>query len=337
MRNTTLYMIAAYMLLVFGACQSTPTTGNESGQETNDAVAERLNIYKSVKLATDLGKLTENEKQMIPLLIQAAEIMDDLFYEEAFPQEVREQIDMASLDQATRDFMKINYGPWDRLDGNSPFVAGVGEKPAGAGFYPLDMTKAEFEAFDDPQKADLYTLLRRDEEGKLKTVPYHEAFSERVWKVADILNANVSILAEQESLKKYLKLRAEALLTDDYTASDIAWMEMKDNGIDVIIGPIETYEDALYGYKAAHEAYILVKDKEWSDRLERYASFLPELQRGIPCPLNTKPKLPAATPNWAPMTWCFTPAIAMRAAKPSPLTCPMTRRSSSATVPTACS
>ncbi len=292
MRHTTIYGLLLSSLWVLFACQPATQSKETEPVALNQAVAERLNIYESVRLTTDLTKLTENEKQMISLLIQAAKIMDELFYEEAFPAAIREKIDMGSLDQATLDFMKINYGPWDRLDGNKPFVAGVGEKPAGAGFYPLDMTKAEFEAFEDPRKTDLYTVIRRDENGKLKTVPYHEAFSEKVWKVSDILNANVAILAEQESLKNYLKLRAAAMLDDNYTASDIAWMEMNDNGIDVIIGPIETYEDQLYGYKAAHESYVLVKDKEWSQRLDRYASFLPELQKGIPVPAAYKAEKP---------------------------------------------
>ncbi|MEL7342779.1 MAG: Zn-dependent hydrolase, partial [Bacteroidota bacterium] len=191
-----------------------------------------------------------------------------------------------------RAFMKINYGPWDRLAADKAFIDGVGEKPLGANFYPVDMTKAEFEAFDDPSKTSLYTLIRRDDKGKLMSVPYHKAFSEQVWKVADILNANVAVLAEQEDLKKYLKARAEALLTDDYQASDIAWLEMEDNGIDVIIGPIENYEDKLYGYKAAHEAYILVKDKEWTERLKRFATFLPELQAGLPVPAEYKKETP---------------------------------------------
>lgn len=273
------------------ACQQNATQSAKPTTE-NAYVAERLGIYESVRLTTDISQLTENEKQMVSLLIPAAKIMDQLFQEEALPTPIADKLASMTLSEEERTFMKINYGPWDRLAANKPFIDGVGEKPLGANFYPVDMTKEEFEAFADPAKASLYTLIRRDDKGALMTVPYHQAYAEQVWKVADILNANVAVLAEQESLKKYLKLRAQALLSDDYKESDIAWMEMQDNGIDVIIGPIETYEDQLFGYKAAHESYILVKDKSWTKRLERYASFLPELQRGLPVPDAYKQETP---------------------------------------------
>ncbi|MEL7531278.1 MAG: Zn-dependent hydrolase [Bacteroidota bacterium] len=278
-------------LVSLSACQQNTSNSTENSSE-NAYVADRLGIYESVRLTTDLSQLSENEKQMISLLIPAAKIMDQLFQEEALPTEIADKLATMALSEDERAFMKINYGPWDRLAANKPFIDGVGEKPLGANFYPSDMTKEEFEAFDDPSKTSLYTLLRRDDTGKLMTLPYHKAYSEQIWKVADILNANVAVLAEQESLKKYLKLRAQALLSDDYKASDIAWMEMQDNGIDVIIGPIETYEDQLFGYKAAHESYILVKDKSWTKRLERYASFLPDLQKGLPVPDAYKQETP---------------------------------------------
>ncbi|MFK7926403.1 MAG: Zn-dependent hydrolase [Bacteroidia bacterium] len=273
------------------ACKEMPKQSTDVTEE-NAYVAERLGIYESVRLTTDLSQLSENEKQMIGLLIPAAKIMDQLFQDEALPADIADKLATMPLSEAERAFMEINYGPWDRLAANKPFIDGIGEKPLGANFYPADMTKEEFEAFDDPSKSSLYTLVRRDEAGKLMTIPYHKAYTEQIWKVADILNANVAVLAEQESLKKYLKLRAQALLSDDYKESDIAWMEMQDNGIDVIIGPIETYEDQLFGYKAAHESYILVKDKSWTKRLERYASFLPELQRGLPVPAEYKQETP---------------------------------------------
>lgn len=273
------------------ACQQSPKQAADETKE-NAYVSERLGIYESVRLTTDLSQLSENEKQMISLLIPAAKIMDQIFQDEALPADVADKLASMSLNEDERAFMKINYGPWDRLAANKPFIDGIGEKPLGANFYPADMTKEEFEAFDDPAKSSLYTLVRRDDAGKLMTVPYHKAYAEQIWKVADILNANVAVLAEQESLKKYLKLRAQALLSDEYMESDIAWMEMQDNGIDVIIGPIETYEDQLFGAKAAHESYILVKDKSWTKRLERYASFLPELQRGLPVSDEYKQETP---------------------------------------------
>nr|HQU60708.1 hypothetical protein [Saprospiraceae bacterium] len=150
-----------------------------------------------------------------------------------------------------------------------------------------------FEAADLEGKASLYTFLRRNEEGQLITVPYHEQFKDKIEKTAGLLR-QAAALADDAGLKKYLELRAAALLSDDYQASDLAWMEMKNNQIDVVIGPIESYEDQLFGYKASHECYVLVKDMEWSQRLDKYAAFLPELQKGIPVPASYKKEKPGS-------------------------------------------
>jgi hypothetical protein len=198
---------------------------------------------------------------------------------------------MNGLSDKEKRFAEINYGPWDRLRENEPFIEGVGSKPTGANFYPEDMTKEEFENWDSETKDDLYTVVRRDENGDLMTVPYHEAFAEQ-HKLASQKLEEAAKLAEDEGLKKYLNLRAEALLTDNYRPSDMAWMEMKDNTLEVVIGPIETYEDKLYGYKAAHETFVLIKDKEWSDRLSKYTTVLPELQEGLPVPEEYKQETP---------------------------------------------
>jgi len=187
--------------------------------------------------------------------------------------------------------VQINYGPWDRLADNDPFLSGVQPKPEGANFYPADMTKEEFQKANLKDKKSQYTLLRRDSTGKLITVPYHVQFKPQVEKAAALLRQAAN-LAQDAGLKNYLTLRAEALLTDNYQPSDLAWMDMKTNTLDFVVGPIEVYEDKLFNYKAAHEAYVLVKDQEWSQRLARYAAFLPELQRGLPVPANYKKEQP---------------------------------------------
>ena len=245
--------------------------------------------YTPVSLTTDIAQLSDKEKQMIPILIEAAKIMDDLFWYEAYGEKTKALAD--AKDSDLTKFTNINYGPWDRLANNEPFIEGAGIKPAGANFYPKDMTKEEFEAADLPDKNSLYTFLRRDGEGNLMTIPYREQFKEEVQKASKLLN-DAAELAEDASLKKYLTLRAEALLTDEYQKSDFAWMDMKTNHLDVVIGPIETYEDQLFGYKAAHEAYILVKDLKWSERLAKYATVLPDLQKGLPVPAAYKAETP---------------------------------------------
>jgi hypothetical protein len=254
-------------------------------------LAAKLSKYESVKLTADLTSLSAKEKQIIPLLIQAGEIMDQLFWFEAYGK--GDSLLKVLPDKQAQTYVKINYGPWDRLENNEPFISGVGPKPEGANFYPVDMTKEEFEQATVADKKSEYTFLRRDDAGKLITIPYHEQFKEQITKAADLLK-QAAQLAEEPGLKKYLTLRAEALLTDKYQPSDMAWMDMKNNNIDVVIGPIETYEDRLFGYKAAHEAYVLIKDLEWSKRLAKYASFLPELQKGIPVKDAYKKEMPGA-------------------------------------------
>lgn len=282
-------LLAGSLLLAFACSQPTPK--EESTEETPSPMEQKLADYKSVMLTTDLSALSESEKAMIPKLIEAAKIMDQLFWYEAYGK--KDSLLAATADEATKAYIKINYGPWDRLDDNNPFLEGVGAKPAGSNFYPADMTKEEFEAAELEGKTSLYTFIRRNEAGELITVPYNEMFAEEVQKVSQLLK-ECAELAEDEGLKKYLSLRADALLDDNYQPSDMAWMDMKTNGIDVVIGPIENYEDALYNYKAAHEAYVLVKDKLWSDRLSKYAAYLPELQKGLPVPDEYKAETPGS-------------------------------------------
>ncbi|MFA0964026.1 Zn-dependent hydrolase [Roseivirga sp. BDSF3-8] len=282
------------LLAAFAACagesqqEETQSSGEPATAATTDA-SKLVDKYTDVTLTSDLSHLSDDQKKMVGLLIQAADIMNELFWYEALGDKAPflDSLESESLKQ----FARINYGPWDRLEGNEPFIKGVGPKPKGANFYPTDMTKEEFEAAGLADKQSQYTFLRRDEEGNLKTVWYHEMFADQVQKASDLLK-EASTLAEDPGFKKYLELRAEALLTDEYQPSDMAWMEMKNNEVDIVIGPIETYEDQLYGYKAAHEGYVLIKDMEWSDRLSKYAQFLPELQEGLPVEAEYKAEMP---------------------------------------------
>ena len=267
-----------------GAC-----TGEKAGPEAPAAaspgatVAGKLAQYTPVRLNADLEQLSERERRMIPVLIAAAQEMDTIFWQQAYAP--RDSLLSTISDSAIRRYVLLNYGPWDRLDGNRPFVPGVGPRPPGAEFYPHDVTPEELErAAALPGGKALrspYTMVRRDSAGKLTAVPYHMAFAGPTRRAATRL-LEAAGLADDPGLRRYLQLRAKALETDDYKASDLAWLDMKNNAVDVVIGPIETYDDELVGTKTAHEAYVLVKDREWSKRLARYASFLPALQRGLP-------------------------------------------------------
>ncbi len=245
--------------------------------------------YARIELKADLSGLDENQKKMVVLLIEASQIMDHLFWHQSFGQE-RDLLDSIS-DRPTRALAWLNYGPWDRLNDDKPFVPGYGPKPVGARFYPADMTKAEFEAANIPGKKGLYTLIRRNADKKLEAVPYHVAYAAELHHAAELLR-QAAPLAKDEQFGNYLKMRADALETDNYQPSDFAWMDMKNNPIDIVIGPIETYEDKLFGYKASYEAYVLIKDQAWSKRLARFAQYLPELQKELPVPDKYKQEKP---------------------------------------------
>ena len=287
MRRIT-FLLASLLLL--GACKE----AKKASDRTTSPYQELADQYAEFPLTTDLSKLTEKEKQMLPLLIEAADQMEAIYWQTAYGD--KEQLFEGITDSALIKYLSINYGPWDRLDANRPFLETAGPKPLGANFYPQDMTKSEFEALQDPRKTDWYSIVRRDEKGALKVIPYHEAYPEQIRKAASLLK-QAAQLAEDEGLRNYLTLRSEALLTDDYLKSDLAWMDMKDNTLDIVIGPIETYEDALFGYKASHSGQILVKDKDWSKKLSLYAQYLPKLQENLPVPAAYKKEKANANPD----------------------------------------
>lgn len=262
-----------------------------TGGGTGTAAQRHLADYATVKLGADLSKFDARQKKMIALLVEAADSMNAIYWQQAWGD--KNALLQKIADPATREFAEINYGPWDRLDNDQPFVDGVGARPPGAQFYPADMGKAEFEKSSLKDKTSLYTLLRRDAQGQLITVPYHEAYKAELEKTAGLLR-QAAKLARDPGFRKYLTLRADALLSDDYQASDFAWMDMKHNPVDIVIGPIETYEDQLYGYKASYESYVLIKDQAWSAKLARFARYLPELQRELPVADKYKAEKPGS-------------------------------------------
>ncbi|MEJ8568932.1 dipeptidyl-peptidase 3 family protein [Elongatibacter sediminis] len=273
------------------AAPTTQSTADADEAGETMPAPSRFDIYATVRLTADLGHLSEQQKQMIPLLIEASDIMDQLFWRQAWGD--REALLESIDDPATRRFAAINYGPWDRLDGDRPFIESAGPKPLGARFYPEDMSREEFEAWEQAGKRGLYTLVQRDARGELTLVPYHEAYAPELERAAGLLR-QAAELAEDPEFARYLRMRAQALVTDEFQASDLAWMDMKNNPIELVIGPIETYEDRLFGYRAAYESYVLIKDLEWSARLARFAQYLPELQTGLPVPDEYKQETPGA-------------------------------------------
>ncbi|HPU47233.1 MAG TPA: Zn-dependent hydrolase [Bacteroidales bacterium] len=283
--KSKIFLIPMIAILLFSnACKK--KTDNQQVKLSLDSLA----IYSSYELKTDLSMLNDSEKQALKLMIEAANIMDELFWQQAFG-------DKKLMDTITNDTLRqyayINYGPWDRLNDNKPFINGYGTKPAGANFYPQDMTKEEFEQWQDTNKTSQYTMIRRDENGKLKAIFYHEYFKEQLQKAANLLNQAASLIKDK-NFSKYLSLRAQALITSDYQLSDMAWLDSKTSKIEFIIGPIESYEDGLYGYKTAFESFVLIKDIEWSKQLEKYGKLLPTLQKSLPVKEEYKKEVPGS-------------------------------------------
>lgn len=292
--------LSASLLLLTG-CNEAPESVSPKTPQPEQPVGateqllveqSRLDIYHPVTLTADLSHLSDNQQTMVSILIDASKIMDDLFWKQAFFEDQQTFLSRIENDDV-RHFARINYGPWDRLNGDEPFLAGYEDKPAGAEFYPHDMSKEELMTASLENKDGLYSLVRRDDTGQLVTIPYSEAYHAELTKAAGLLR-EAAKLAEDEAFANYLNLRADALLSNNYLASDMAWMDMKSNPVEVVIGPIETYEDQLFGYRAAFESYVLIKDMAWSEKLARYADYLPELQRGLPVEDAYKAEMPGS-------------------------------------------
>ena len=278
--SKSFYPLLLISVLIF-SCQDSPS------EDTSNY--NSISTYMPVKLTSDLDALNPNEKDMLPHLFAAEDIMNDLFWVQAFGN--KETLLASIASPKLRKFAEINYGPWDRLNDNAPFLDNVELKPLGSNFYPADMTKEEFEELGLLDEKGLYSMVRRDEAGKLYTIPYHEFFRNQLEEVSGHL-LEAAEICEDSELKKYLELKSKALLTDNYTESDIAWINMRNNTLDIIIGPTEHYEDALYNYRTAYEAYILVKDKAWSKKLEKYIELLPQLQAELPVADEYKQETP---------------------------------------------
>jgi hypothetical protein len=295
--NATRPILALFAAaLTLSACERdatpvVPVTAEPAAEAAEAPANPRYDIYAPVRLGADLSHLSDGQRKMVAILIDAAKITDDLFWRQVWGDKdgLLEGID----DPRTRRFAEYNYGPWDRLANDQPFIESYGPRPPGANFYPQDISKAEFEAWEQPGKDGQYSLVRRNEAGELTLVPYSEAYAPELQQIAELLR-EAAELAEDPEFAAYLSLRAEALLSDDYQASDMAWMDMKNNAIELVIGPIEVYQDALYNYRAAFETFVLIKDLAWSERLARFAQYMPELQRGLPVPDAYKAEMPGS-------------------------------------------
>ena len=287
-------MLTYCLLVTFAcmACTGCKKKAAEAPQQPESPCKAMVEEYAWFDLTSDLvAGLSENEKQLIPIFVRIAEIMDDLFWKQTFGDKTL--LDTIS-DPYTKEFAMIQYGPWNRLDDNKPFVPGYGAKRPGCCYYPDDITAEEYEAFEDENKSSLYTVLRRDAEGKLKSVWYHEEYAKEIQEVCHLLDS-AAAMAEDPGMKKYLTERRKAFETDDYLASDYAWMAMKNGRLDFVVGPIENYDDNLNNAKASYEAFIVLKDVERSAALAKFVKMLPGLQKELPCDPKYKTFVPGTS------------------------------------------
>lgn len=286
-------------VLTLPACappEETASATGDAGSETRiemeiaPDVEERLAQFAPTPLEADLSALTDEDRRVLELLVQAAELMDEIFLRQVWVgnPELRERLEAYDGENAAaaREYHRIHFGPWDRLAAFEPFIGDM-ERPEGAGYYPTDMSAEEFEAWlaehpgDREAFTSLYTVVRR-RDGGLAAVPYSEEYREWLEPAAELLR-RAAEATSNASLKRFLELRAEAFGTDDYFESDLAWMDL-DAPVEVTIGPYEVYEDELFGYKAAFEAFVTVALPEESAQLARYEARLPWLEANLPIP-----------------------------------------------------
>ena len=273
-----------------------PADGTGDGTADSSAAEARLAQFAPITLTFEDSLLDESQRRVVKHLVEASRHLDEAFELQVWrgnanPESVLPAGESDEAD-AIRAYYEIMYGPWDALEGDEPFLD-VGEKPEGAGYYPADITREEFESWiaEHPEDRDAfvsgYTIIERTEDGGLEAVPYSEAFREQLEPAAEALR-EAAADAENPSLKRFLELRADALLSDEYYESEVAWMRLEDNLVDPTIGPYEVYEDNLFGYKTAFESFIALKDPGASDQLARLEGFLPDLERALPIPNEHK-------------------------------------------------
>lgn len=283
------HFISATAFAALLTCMSCNNTTKETVEKS--PLQQKVEEFASFELTADISHLSANEKELLGIFIDIAQIMDDLFWQQSYGD--KSLIDTISNEWAKR-FAQINYGPWDRLGNMAPFIEGYGEKPAGACFYPADMTKEEFEQLADENKESQYTVITRNNEGKLQVVWYKDYYKTQLDKVCELLEKAIN-LTDNAEMKKYLETRLQAFKTDNYFDSDMAWMDMKNSNIDFVVGPIENYEDKLFGRKTAYEAFVLIKDLEGSKNLSKFIAMLPSLQQELPCDAKYKQEIPGTS------------------------------------------
>lgn len=267
---------------------------------------KQIRRFAPTVLTANVARLSPKDRLALRKIIAAARLLDPLFRRQVWSgnDELMKKLDADKrpIGRMLRHYFLINSGPWSRLDENEPFVDDIPKKPAHANYYPDDITKDEFTTWmnslspEEKEKATGYFYtIRRDAGGKLKTVPYSEEYREFLDPAAKLLR-EAAALTTNATLKDFLNKRAAAFASNDYYDSDVAWMDL-DSPIDVTFGPYETYEDEMFGYKAAFEAYVTLRDDAETAKLTKFSQYLQELEDHLPMDAKYRnPKLGAASP-----------------------------------------
>jgi hypothetical protein len=256
--------------------------------------------FAPVELHVDTSKLSADDQKALTKLLDAARVIDNIFLTQVWSgnKALREQLarDTSELGKARLRYFDLNKGPWSDLDDHEAFLTGVpAKKLPGANFYPEDVTKREFKAWANDIAREFFTIIRRGTDKKLQAIPYSVAYKDDLTRAAKLLN-EAAVLTSNKSLQDFLKLRANAFLSNDYYDSDVAWMKL-DAPIDITIGPYETYMDEIFGYKAAFEAYVTLRDDEETVKLKMFADHLQEIENNLPLdPKFRNPKIGALAP-----------------------------------------
>ena len=283
MKNGMIWVFTGSLAIILTACMA--------GKEEENRMKQRIAQFAPIEIKYDQSVLDVRQKNVVVNLFLASRIMDDLFLDQVYSKnrEIKEQLMAATdrLSQLDLQYFNIMFGPFDRLDHNKPFI-GTETKPLGANFYPSDMSKEEFNAWimehpqDDSTFTSEFTVIRR-EGSNLIAIPYSEFYRDRLMKASDYLK-KAATFADNRSLKKYLETRAQAFLSNDYYESDMAWMDLKDHTIEVVIGPYEVYEDELFNFKASFESFITIMDREETENLAIFAGYLLDIEKNLPIP-----------------------------------------------------
>lgn len=291
-RSFLTFLAAVYLifsLVLLSGCKGKKEEAETMIPEKLPDIKERLAKYAPTEIGFDETLLNEEQKQVLEKLILAAKHMDNIFWRQAYPEGrvIKAELEK-STEAADKDYLRflvINFGPFDRQEADRPFI-GTKAKPAGAGFYPPDLTKEEFEAYigDHPEVKESfespYTVIKRKDE-QLVAVPYSQEYKDELEPVARYLREAAEITTNL-SLKAYLNQRAEDLLKNDYYTSDCLWIDLKNNVVECVIGPFEVYEDNLMGIKAAYESFVYINDLEEMKKIKGYLDYLDEMQKTLP-------------------------------------------------------